>query len=60
MQTYYLYLLDGGGRVAKRIDLDSRTPEHALEQAQSYPHEPGKELWRLSERLWSSRDEAAA
>jgi hypothetical protein len=60
MQTYYLYLLDDGGRVARRVDLDSGTPDAALKQAQAYPHEHGKELWRLTERLWGSLDEAAA
>ena len=52
MQTYYLYLLDDGGRIARRIDLDSRTPDAARARAKAYPHAHGKELWRLAERLW--------
>lgn len=46
MADYYLYLLDRGGHVSKRVELACRDDDHARDVAAAYPHPMAMELWQ--------------
>ena len=57
MVDYYLYLLDGGGGIVRRIHLEGCLDDHhARDVAAGSPHLGGMELW-LGDRLVETYDE---
>lgn len=49
MADYYLYLLDGSGRIVRRVDLEGcADDDHARDLAAAHPHHGGKELWQAA------------
>ncbi len=50
MTAYHLYFLDSRDRVFRRVDLECRDDEHAIEIGTAHIHEHGMELWH-AERM---------
>jgi hypothetical protein len=47
MADYYLYLLDGAGRIVRRVDLEGCAgDDHARDLAAASPHHGRMELWQ--------------
>ena len=51
MSSYRLYFLDAEGHIKRRMELDCRDDDEAIEQASKHDLGSGMELWNGSRRV---------